>query len=643
MDFPHLLSPITLGNVTFGSRIFSAPMSGADITADCCIGRGSTAFYELRAKGGAAAVTVSECVVHPATDKSFMYHPDDAVPGALASFALTADAIARHGAVPSAELSHAGRYAGSYRLEVKPGERPVKYGPSDDEEDGVEIRALTEAQIADIVASYGRAAAFLKRAGYQMLMIHGGHGWLINQFLSPAFNRRTDRYGGSFENRMRFALEVVSAVRAAVGPGFPIEFRMSGAEYIDGGYDLDGGVEIAKALDGRVDLLHVSAASHHNGFAITHPSMFEAHGRNVPLAAEIKRHVKTPVATLGGLNDPAQMEEILASGQADVIYLGRALLADPYLPRKAAAGHPEEIRRCLRCFTCMAERVQTATRRCAVNPLIGHELEGTEIRPAPVKKTVLVAGAGPGGMQAALTAARRGHRVILCEKTGAPGGILNSEQAIGFKREMYELGRTLAAACERAGVELRVNTPVTPALCREIAPDALLVAVGSTPIVPPLPGIGRAIVVNELYRREAEAGDTVAVLGGGLAGCECAVHLARAGKQVALIEMRGALAPDANVRHRPILLAELRKCGVRVYLNCTGRAVTAEGVLCETAEGERLIPAETVICAAGQRANRADADALRGAAPFVRFLGDCTRPANITQAIYQGHHAALDV
>ncbi len=643
MTFSHLLSPITLGSVTFQSRIFSAPMSGADITADCTIGRGSTAFYELRAKGGAAAVTVSECVVHPATDRSFMYHPDDAVPGALASFAMTADAIARHGAVPSAELSHAGRYAGSYRLETRPGEAPVKFGPSDDWEDGVEIRALSEAQIADIVASYGRAAAFLKRAGYRMVMIHGGHGWLVNQFLSPAFNRRTDRYGGSFENRMRFALEVVDAVRAAVGPGFPIEFRMSGAEYLDGGYDLAGGIEIAKALDGKVDLLHVSAASHHNGFAITHPSMFEAHGRNVHLAAAIKRHVKTPVAALGGLNDPEQMEEILASGQADVIYLGRALLADPFLPRKVAAGRPEEIRRCLRCFTCMAERVQTQTRRCAVNPLIGREAEGTEVVPAREKKTVLVAGAGPGGLQAALTAAQRGHRVILCEKTGVLGGILNAEQAIDFKREMFALAGTLAAQCEKEGVEIRLHTPVTPALCEEIKPDALLVAVGSTPIVPPLPGIERAIVVNELYRHADEVGQTVAVLGGGLAGCECAVHLAREGRSVCLIEQRGALAPDANVRHRPILLAELEQRGVAIHLNCTGKAVTAEGVLCAAPEGEKLIPCETVICAAGQRANRADADALRGCAPFVRFLGDCVRPATITQAVYQGHHAALDV
>jgi 2,4-dienoyl-CoA reductase-like NADH-dependent reductase (Old Yellow Enzyme family)/thioredoxin reductase len=641
--YPNLLSPITLGSVTFRNRIFSAPMSGADITADCTIGRGSTAFYELRAKGGAAAVTVSECVVHPATDRSFMYHPDDAVTGALASFATTADAISRHGAVASAELSHAGRYAGSYRLEVKPGETPVKYGPSDDFEDGVEIRALTEAQIADIVASYGKSAAFLKRAGYGMIMLHAGHGWLINQFLSPAFNRRTDRYGGSLENRTRFLLEIIDSVRAAVGPGFPIELRMSGAEYIDGGYDIDGGIEIAKAVDGKVDLIHVSAASHHNGFAITHPSMFEAHGRNVPLAAAIKPHVHTPVATLGGLNDPDQMEEILASGKADVIYLGRALLADPELPRKVAADQADSIRRCLRCFTCMAERVQTQTRRCAVNPLIGHELEGDEIQPAPKQRLVYVAGGGVAGMQAAVTAAQRGHVVHLFEQSDRLGGIVNSEQTTDFKREMYELGQTLAQRCVDEGVELHLNTPLTDELCRQARPDALIVAVGSTPIVPPLPGIERAIVVNDLYQHEDEVKGTVAILGGGLAGCECAVHLARSGKQVHLIEMRDALAPDANVRHRPILLAELKKQGVVVHTNTTGLAVTDAGVRCQTADGEITVPGETVICAAGQRANRAAADPLRTAAPFVRLVGDCNKVANITQATYQGYHAALDV
>ena len=205
----------------------------------------------------------------------------------------------------------------------------------------------------------------------------------------------------------------------AVGPGFPIEFRMSGSELFEGGYTLEDGIAIAQELEDCIDLLHVSAGTYQRGFGDTHPSMFKEHGCNVYLAAEIKKHVSIPVATIGGLNDPAQMEEIIKSGKADVVYMARALLADPFLPEKVMANRDEEIVRCLRCFTCMAERAATATRRCTVNPLIGREMEGDYVLPAPEKKKVLVAGGGPGGLYAAWTAARRGHQVILCEKRTA--------------------------------------------------------------------------------------------------------------------------------------------------------------------------------------------------------------------------------
>ena len=376
--YPNLCKPITIGRVTFRNRMFSAPMGGTDITNDGCIGPKSTAFYELRAKGGAGAVTVSECMVHPQTDGSHAYHLDTAILNSLASFTYTADAIRRHGSIPSVELSHSGMYSGTYMTDKNRQHGLAQWGPSACvRPDGVEVGELTHEMIDDIVAAYGNVAGLAKRAGFEMIMVHGGHGWLVNQFLSPYFNHRTDEYGGSLENRCRFARRVLEAVRAAVGPGFPIEFRMSGSELFDGGYTLEDGVEIAKQLEDCIDLLHVSAGTYQRGFGDTHPSMFKEHGCNVYLAAEIKKHVKIPVATLGGLNDPAQMEEIIASGKADVVYMARALLADPFLPNKVMANKDEDIVRCLRCFTCMAERAATATRRCTVNPLIGREMEAT--------------------------------------------------------------------------------------------------------------------------------------------------------------------------------------------------------------------------------------------------------------------------
>ena len=291
--YPHLTSPITVAGVTFRNRMFSAPMGGTDITNDGCIGPKSTAFYELRAKGGAGAVTVSECMVHPKTDGSHAYHLDPAILNSLACATYTADAIRRHGAMPSLELSHSGMFAGTYMTDKSKQKGMNQWGPSDTvRNDGVEVKGLTKELIDEIVKSYGDVAEMAKRAGFEMIMIHGGHGWLINQFLSPLFNKRTDEYGGTYQKT----------------------------------------------------------------FGITHPSMFEDHGRNVFLAEEIKKHVKVPVATIGGLNDPEQLEEIIASGKADIVYMGRALLADPYLPEKVTENRDNEIVHCLRCFTCMAER-----------------------------------------------------------------------------------------------------------------------------------------------------------------------------------------------------------------------------------------------------------------------------------------------
>ncbi|MBR4446409.1 MAG: FAD-dependent oxidoreductase [Solobacterium sp.] len=641
-NYPHLCAPLTVGRTVFRNRIFSAPMGGTDIANDGCIGDKSKSFYELRAKGGAAAVTVSECMVHPSTDGSHAYHLDESILNSLAQATYCADAIRRHGAIPSLELSHSGMFAGTYMTDKSKQKSLHQWSASDGvRADGVEVRALTKDMIHDIVASYGHVAGLAKRAGFEMLMIHGGHGWLINQFLSPMFNHRTDEYGGSLENRCRLAIEVLQSVREAVGPFFPIEFRMSGDEFVEEGYHLDEGVRIAQMIEPYCDIIHVSAGTYQKTFGITHPSMFTEHGRNVYLAAEIKKHVSKPVATIGGLNDPEQLEEIISSGKADIVYMGRALLADPFLPRKVEENRPEDIVRCLRCFTCMAERASTSTRRCTVNPLIGREFEGDEVRPAPVKKKVMVAGGGPGGLYAAYTAARRGHDVTLYEKEQQTGGILKSEQALPFKHEMYELSLTYRRFCEQSGVHIVTGKEVTKELCEQEKPDALIIAVGSKPIVPPLPGIERCIIVNNYYKESDRVTDDVVVLGGGLAGCECAIHLGMEGRHVHLVEMRDMLAPDANVRHRPLLLKEIEKY-VTVHTGLKGLRITEEGVVCENKEGkEVLVPGTSVICALGQRSN--DASALYDGAPFVRVIGDAAKVSTITNAVYQGYHAALDI
>ncbi len=644
--YPNLSRPIRIGNVWYRNRMFSTPLGGTDIENDGCIGPKSQAFYEYRAKGGAAVVTVSELMVHPATDGSHAYHLDESILNSIAKATYTADAIRRHGAVPSIELSHSGMFAGTYMTDKTKSHGLAQWSADDGvRADGVPYKALTKEMIKEIVAAYGHVAGLCKRAGFEMIMVHAGHGWLLNQFLSPMFNHRTDEYGGSTENRCRLTIEVLKAVREAVGPGFPIELRLSGAEFVPEGYDIDEAVKIAKIVEPYIDILHVTAGTYQRTFSITHPSMFEEHGRNVYLAAEIKKHVSVPVATIGGLSDTEQMEEIIASGKADIVYMGRQLLADPFLPQKVMEGRDDEIIHCMRCFVCMSERAATSTRRCAVNPIIGREDEGMEILPAGTKKRVLIAGGGPGGLYAAYTAARRGHDVLLCEKTDRVGGILKSEEILPFKKEMFMLCESYRLLAERAGAKILTSKTVTREFAEEYHPDALIIAVGSKPLCPPIKGLDgdNVIVVNDLYKMEKPVADTVVVFGGGISGVECAIHMGMQGKKVQLVEMRDDVALDAVIRQRPILLEKLNKyCSV--HTGYKGIEVTTEGVWCETKNDEKvLIPGKTVICALGQRPDSKAVEELYDCAPFVRVIGDACTVGTITKATYQGHHAAMDI
>lgn len=644
--FPNLCSPIQIGGITLKNRMLSAPMSFPEITPEGYITMAAAAFYELRAKGGAAAVTISEAVVHSATGKSHARHinleDDEVLPG----LTNAARAIKRHGAIASIELSHGGKYAAADKVNKVVKKDCVKYGPSAETlASGAVIQEMPKELISEIVEAFGKGAALCKQAGFEMVMVHAGHGWLLQQFLSPASNKRTDKYGGSLENRARLICEVLDSVRAAVGPGFPIELRMSAEEYCEDGYGLDEAIEFAKLIENKVDLLQVSTGTHEGCFHRTHPSMFAERGCNLKYASEIKKHVKVPVATIGALNDPVMMEEIIASGQADVVEMARALLADPYLPKKVTLGKDEEVVHCVRCFTCLAERMHTGTRICSVNPIIGYEYESRFALPASAPKRVLVAGGGPGGMQAAITAAQRGHSVTLCEKTGSLGGALRCERDIPFKKDMFSFVASKELEMKQAGVELRLNTEVTKELAEKEAPDVLVVAVGAEPIVPPIPGIDspKVVVANNISEDNVKIGQKVVILGGGLVGCETAVHLAQTGKGVTIIEMQKDVAIDANGRQRPILMGLLAEL-VKIETGLQGVRVTDEGLVCADQWGaERTFPADTIICAVGQRSLRKVVDDLLNAAPEVVQVGDCVRPQRLTDAVFRGYHAGLDI
>jgi NADPH-dependent 2,4-dienoyl-CoA reductase/sulfur reductase-like enzyme len=368
-------------------------------------------------------------------------------------------------------------------------------------------------------------------------------------------------------------------------------------------------------------------------------------GVNVHYAEEIKRNVSIPVSTIGALNEPDMMEDIIVSGKADAVVMARALLADPYLPQKAFAGKDQEIVRCYRCYTCMGERMVTGLRICALNPVIGSEYEASFIHPTVKPKTVLIAGGGPGGMQAAITAAERGHHVILCEKNHELGGALNAVRGISFKKDLYQFIGTKAILMENAGVDVRLNTEVTPDLVESMEPDVLIIAVGAEPIIPSLPGIDnpKVIIANDLPDKYDTVGEKVVVLGGGLVGCETALHLVQEGKDVTLIEMLHELCPDANPRYRPLLLEQLNKF-VTCKTEMQGIRIEKQGLVCSDPNGNELIfDADTIICAVGQKPFRKTVEKLRDCAPEVIEIGDCVKPGHVAEVVFRGYWAGIDI
>jgi thioredoxin reductase len=470
----------------------------------------------------------------------------------------------------------------------------------------------------------------------------------MHQFMSPTLNHRTDEYGGSFESRMRFPLEIVHAVRRAVGPGFPIELRISGSEVYEGGYGVEYGCRIAEAVDGLVDLIHVSAGSHEDPrvFTVTHPSMFLADGVNVKYAAEIKKHVrKSKVAAVGALSDPGLMEEIIRTGKADVVELARGIICDPDLPNKARTGRSGEIRKCIRCFTCFSSLISHGQIVCALNPEIADESEQKYRRLPARKKRVLIAGGGVGGMEAALTCAERGHEVILCERTARLGGVLRCEDNVPFKRHLREYLDRQGMLISRGGVEVRMNTTVTRELALKLEPDVIIAAMGSKALVPQIPGLDRPNVAGaeELYVSPEKAGKKVVILGGGLVGSELAVYLGDLGRDVTIVEMLPGLNSGENIVQGRAIAIEIDRLGTTLALGTKAVEITSNGVLGESADGQKLFEADTVVCALGRLPLWAEADELRFCAPEFHQIGDCLAPKNIHEATRTAHHIALDI
>lgn len=645
--YPHLFEPIRIGNIRLKNRIIAAPTSPSMITTEGHFTPEMVAYLEEKARGGVAVVTYGEAIVHSATGKSHNKQLQLDSFGVRQGLGNAARAIHNAGAYANIQLSHGGKYGGLTSVGGDQDRCAEAWGVSDEVTPVGVVKEMPKEMILEIVESYGKAAKICQDCGFDMVQVHAAHGWLFSQFLSPVLNKRTDEFGGSLENRARFLMMSLDAVRKAAGPRFPIECRISGDDLTEVGLDMDACVEVAKMIEDKVDLFQVSCGNHEDPdvFCRTHPSAFYPRGVNVYLAANIKKHVKKPVACVGSLNDPAQMEEIIASGQADIVEIGRALLADPYIPKKALYDQADDITPCLRCYECFGETMKSEAVKCTVNPLMGQQLSAKYVLEKPEKsKKVLVVGGGPAGMEAAITLAARGHAVTLAEKSGQLGGNLYPAGAPYFKEDIRKLCGVLKKRVAEADIEVIFNTEVTPEYVRDFNPDVLFVAIGSNELRPPIKGmeLPHVIMAIDAELHPEKLGKKVAIMGGGLVGGEAAVSFYHEGHEVSIIEMKPAIAMEVNSFYRGGLMPEIEKAATS-YVDTKVLEIVPEGVRVEKDGKEFVIEADSVVCALGFRAPYAEVDALCNEVDEYYIIGDCRNVGQIYHATNQAYYAALQV
>ncbi|MCL2124829.1 MAG: NAD(P)/FAD-dependent oxidoreductase [Oscillospiraceae bacterium] len=646
--FPHLFSPLKIGPIVSKNRIFSAPMAGGAGADGSLSSDGMLTFEEL-ARGGVGLVCMGESLVHNKTGNNHGKVLRLDLPSVVPGLRKCTDGIHRFGALASIELIHPGRRADPL---YTPGGKV--YGPSGGMchyGDGEHyVTELDEETIAEIVEAFGDAAEIAMIGGCDMVTVQAAHGWLFNQFLSPNTNWRTDRFGGSIENRARFHVMVAENIRKKCGDGLAIDFRMSGDDFMENGTTQAEVIEVAKLLDGKVDMLHISAASFDNKRASIRmfPCMFYERGCNAYLAEEIKKNVSVPVVTVGGFNDPAHMERYIAEGRVDAIALGRALLADKFLPEKARLGRDDEIMFCTRCNECMSMNFVPYVKyamggaKCAVNPWNGlTEKTYNKIVRNGCQK-VLVVGAGPAGMEAAIGAAECGHDVTLVEKSDSYGGTLKAAWHPSFKQDVKRFVEVLARRIASFdNIKVVFNTAVTPEYIEKAAPDTVIIAIGSEPIIPDIPGVEKAILATQIH--EKGLGDRIVFIGGGLVGSEEGLEAAYNGKDVTIIEKLETVAKSTPFVHYTAIISEMEKLdNVHVLTNTECVAITDDGVLVRDADGkESLVEADSVVLAVGMKAKSDEAWGLYGFGGQSVLVGDCKKAARMNEAVTDGYFAGF--
>jgi len=644
MRFQRLFEPAKIGSLHLRNRLVLPAMFdglGSEIGS---VTQRQIDYYAERAKGGTGLVMVAYvCIDYPegCVGPTQLRLDDDS---SISGHNALAEAIQDFGAKAGIQLVHPGREKPPYPKGVL----PTVVAPSAIPGDlfpMITPRQLATEEVEVIVRKFAAAAKRAKDAGYDLVEIHGAHGYLVAEFMSTRANNRTDKYGGDTKGRMTFPLEVVSAVRAAVGPDYPLVFRMCADEFVDGGLNLEETKVMAKMFEeAGIDALDVSGGCYAS-IDVVFDTMEKEEGWRSYLASEIKKVVNIPVFTVGAIRSPEVAERILEKGDADFIGLARTLIADPHWANKVKTGQFDDIIKCVSCnIGCLGRMSRGLPITCSLNPVTSREGRWAKLEPAPKSRKVIVVGGGPAGMETARIATLRGHQVTLYEKGKKLGCQLVMASVPPGKDKYNWYIEYLAAQMKKLKVKIKLEQEATANSIQMEKPDVVVVATGAEPIIPEIPGIANAKVVTAwdvLSKRVTVSGEHAVVIGGGTVGCETAEFLLASDNRVTIVEMLNAIANDMEMVHMIRFFERLPTLNIQVRTGCTLKAVTNEGAVVIDKEGKQeTIEADWVVLALGAKPISCLADALEGKVPELHVIGDSNRPAKVIEAVYDGSRIA---